>query len=189
MKSFRIRPMAKWTFRFIDIRVSIIIINQLSTIKKHACNVSYCIITRRMPLVTTTAALLKSIISTASFEVITSSSGQNTCNVWRHIKFLLTFKITRLLCINVTWLKSEIDSLNINIKSTGRKKFEVSTAVKIQIQVFCVVTPCNAVVGYQRFRGPCRFHVQGDNGGSLDLWNVVIQPQHYTASQHRRNRP
>jgi hypothetical protein len=40
-------------------------------------------------------------------------------------------------------------------------RFEVFTAVKIQVQVFWVVTPCNDVVGYQRFRNPCCLHLQG----------------------------
>jgi len=32
-------------------------------------------------------------------------------------------------------------------------RFLVFTAVKIQIEIFCVVMPCSIVVGYQRFRG------------------------------------
>jgi len=35
--------------------------------------------------------------------------------------------------------------------------FEAFTAVMFQVEVFWVVTPCNVVVGYQRFRGPCCF--------------------------------
>jgi len=37
--------------------------------------------------------------------------------------------------------------------------FEVFTAVKIQVEVFWVVTPCSVVVGYRRFRGPCCVHL------------------------------
>jgi hypothetical protein len=48
-----------------------------------------------------------------------------------------------------------------------------------QVDVFCIVTPCNVVVGYQCFRGPCCLHLQGEVG---------IPPQHYTASQPRRPR-
>jgi hypothetical protein len=33
-------------------------------------------------------------------------------------------------------------------------------AVKIQVEVFWVVTPCSAVVGYQFFGGPCCLHIQ-----------------------------
>jgi hypothetical protein len=32
-------------------------------------------------------------------------------------------------------------------------RFEVFTAVKIQAEVFWVVTPCSVAVGYQRFGG------------------------------------
>jgi len=48
------------------------------------------------------------------------------------------------------------------------------------------VTTCNIVVGYQRFVGPCCLHPE--DGCSMDLWNVGILPQHYTASQPRRPR-
>jgi hypothetical protein len=45
----------------------------------------------------------------------------------------------------------------INIPHFSRvlvARFDVFTAVKIQVKVFCVVTPCSVVVGYQRFRDP-----------------------------------
>jgi hypothetical protein len=32
------------------------------------------------------------------------------------------------------------------------QRFEVFTAVEIQVEVFWVVTPCSVVVGYQSFR-------------------------------------
>jgi hypothetical protein len=32
-------------------------------------------------------------------------------------------------------------------------RFEVFTAVKIQVQVYWVLTPCSVVVGYRRFGG------------------------------------
>jgi hypothetical protein len=53
-----------------------------------------------------------------------------------------------------------------------------------EIEVFWDVTPCSVVVGYQRFRRP--FHPR--KGGSMDLWNVGILLQHYTASQLRKTR-
>jgi len=49
-----------------------------------------------------------------------------------------------------------------------------------QDQVFWVVTPCSAVVGYQCFGGPGYLHLQGEDEGIL--------PQSYTASQSRRTR-
>jgi hypothetical protein len=39
-------------------------------------------------------------------------------------------------------------------------RFEVLMAVKIQVEFFWVVTPCN-VVEYQCFRGPCCLHLLG----------------------------
>jgi hypothetical protein len=41
-------------------------------------------------------------------------------------------------------------------------RLEVFTAMKIQVVLFCVVTSCTDVVGYQRFGGPCCFHLQVD---------------------------
>jgi hypothetical protein len=58
--------------------------------------------------------------------------------------------------------------------------FEAFTTVMFQVEV-CVVTPCS-VVGYQRFRGPCSLHLQGE-------LNVGVLPQHYSGSQPRRLRP
>jgi hypothetical protein len=40
--------------------------------------------------------------------------------------------------------------------------FEVPTAVSTKMAVFWVVEPCSLVVVYQRFRGPCCLHHQGD---------------------------
>jgi hypothetical protein len=41
-------------------------------------------------------------------------------------------------------------------------RFQAFTTVKIQIEILWVVTPCSVVVGYQRFRGPCCLHLQGE---------------------------
>jgi hypothetical protein len=43
-------------------------------------------------------------------------------------------------------------------------RFEVFTAVIFHVEVFWVVTPCNVVLGYQRFGGPCCVHLQGESG-------------------------
>jgi len=54
-------------------------------------------------------------------------------------------------------------------------KFEDYTLVDMDFVVFWVVVPCNVVVGYQHFRGPCCLHLQGwsawwmDNGHSHRL--------------------
>jgi len=31
--------------------------------------------------------------------------------------------------------------------------------MKIEVEVFCVATPCSIAVGYQHFRGPCCLHL------------------------------
>jgi len=38
---------------------------------------------------------------------------------------------------------------------------EVFTALKIQVNVFCVVTQCSVAVEYQRFGGSCVLRLQG----------------------------
>jgi hypothetical protein len=48
------------------------------------------------------------------------------------------------------------------LNRTKHARFEAFTAVKIQVDVFWVVTSCGVVVGYQRFGGPCCLHLQGD---------------------------
>jgi hypothetical protein len=49
--------------------------------------------------------------------------------------------------------------LKIYLDTVG---FEVLTAVSMKIAVFWVVAPCSLVEFYQRFRGPCCLHHQGD---------------------------
>jgi hypothetical protein len=44
-----------------------------------------------------------------------------------------------------------------------RVGFEVLTAVSTKMAVFWVVAPCSLVEVYQRFRGPCCLHHQGDD--------------------------
>jgi hypothetical protein len=41
--------------------------------------------------------------------------------------------------------------------------FEVITAVSTKVAVFWVVASCSLVEVYQRFRGPCCLHHQGDD--------------------------
>jgi len=41
-------------------------------------------------------------------------------------------------------------------------KSEVSMAVKIQVEVFWIVTQHSVIIGYQHFRGPCCLHLQGE---------------------------
>jgi len=41
-------------------------------------------------------------------------------------------------------------------------RFEAPEAMRIQVAVFWVVTPCSVVVGYRCFGGPCCLHLQGE---------------------------
>jgi hypothetical protein len=59
-------------------------------------------------------------------------------------------------------------------------RVEVFTAVKIQVEVFWVLKPCSVVLGYQ-------LQLHHEDAGSMDLRDVGILPQHYTASEPRRH--
>jgi hypothetical protein len=60
----------------------------------------------------------------------------------------------------------------------------------MKMAVFWVVALCSLVEVYQRFRGPCCLHHQGDDcfddGGSKDLWNVGKLLPDYMALQPTR---
>jgi hypothetical protein len=62
-------------------------------------------------------------------------------------------------------------------------KFKVLMVVKIQVEVFWVVTLCSVLVGYQHFGGPCYLCLQDEGGGSRVLRSTGILPQHYMVSQ------
>jgi hypothetical protein len=60
--------------------------------------------------------------------------------------------------------------------------YQLDNSLRPQVEIFWFVMPCSVVVGYQRFRSPCC----SEDGVSMNLWNVGILPQYYTASQPRR---
>jgi hypothetical protein len=73
-------------------------------------------------------------------------------------------------------------------KLVNNMRFEVFMAVMFQVEVPWVVTPpCDSSGLYL-----CRFlpyrPLHTEDGGSIDLLNFGILPQHYTASQSRRPR-
>jgi len=41
-------------------------------------------------------------------------------------------------------------------------RFEIFTAMKIQVVILWVMTPCSDVAGYQCFGGNCCLHLQGE---------------------------
>jgi len=58
-------------------------------------------------------------------------------------------------------------------------RFQLFTAMKIQVEVFWVVTSYSVIVGYQRFKGPYCLHLQGlgrrHNPEDLDLFSINRQ--------------
>jgi len=72
--------------------------------------------------------------------------------------------------------------------------------VKIQVQIFLAVTLFSFVVEWKHFTGSCCYHnitqyhnpedldlnLHPEDEGSMDLRNLGILPQHYTASKHRK---
>jgi hypothetical protein len=62
--------------------------------------------------------------------------------------------------------------------SLADAKFEVFTAVRFQVMVFWVVTPCIDVLRY--------LHLHGEDGGSMVFQSTGLLPHHYMVSQPRR---
>jgi hypothetical protein len=56
-------------------------------------------------------------------------------------------------------------------------KFQVFTVVKIQVEVFWIMTSYSDVLGYHCFGGPCYFHHHTDDEGSKVLQNTGILSQ------------
>jgi hypothetical protein len=56
-------------------------------------------------------------------------------------------------------IKSGLNFGNASCYEDQNRALGTLTAVKIQINVFWVVTPCSVVVGYQGFGGPCCLHI------------------------------
>jgi hypothetical protein len=72
------------------------------------------------------------------------------------------------------------------MKTQGKDgRYDVFTAVKIQVEVFWVVTPCCVVIAYQRFGGPCCLQLQGDAqmGAAWSSQQLVS----YHSTPRRRN--
>jgi len=72
----------------------------------------------------------------------------------------------------------ELNHSFINILLLFKRKAQENR--NIQVEFFWVVTPRSVVVWYQCLKG------HPEDGGSTDLRNVGILPQHYAASQSRR---
>jgi hypothetical protein len=69
----------------------------------------------------------------------------------------------------------------------NRVGFEVLAAVSTKMAVFWVVARCSLVEVYQRFRGPCCLHHQGDVSivfdslrDHLSLFSDIVYIGHYS---------
>jgi hypothetical protein len=58
----------------------------------------------------------------------------------------------------------------------------VQIVAMLKFRVFWDVASCNDVEVDRRFRGAHCLHHQGDDEGSMYLWNVGLLPRHYTSS-------
>jgi hypothetical protein len=73
--------------------------------------------------------------------------------------------------------------MHINGGATGEPQqiktilvgFEVVTAVRTKMAVFRVVAPCSVVEVYQRFRGRCCLHHQGDESSAIFMQITVYR--------------
>jgi hypothetical protein len=46
-------------------------------------------------------------------------------------------------------------------------RWEIFMVMKVQVVLFCVMTPSSNVVGYQHFRWPCCPHLQGEVNSAM----------------------
>jgi hypothetical protein len=66
------------------------------------------------------------------------------------------------------------------------ESYEVFTALKMSMLVFCVVTTCGLVHKYHSFGGIYCLHFSPEDGGSMFLRNVAIDLRVHTALRPRR---
>jgi hypothetical protein len=78
-------------------------------------------------------------------------------------------------------------AMEVIASKTWKVGFEVLTAVSMKMAGFWVVAPCSLVEVYQRYRGPCCHHQQGDvthgNVGKLLPDYTVLQPRRQPSSK------
>jgi hypothetical protein len=66
-----------------------------------------------------------------------------------HGKFLVT-NASMVNSVFTNWAM-----VNFMFTNVATVCFMHTNIAMVQVEVFCIVTPCSVVVGYQRFRGPC----------------------------------
>jgi hypothetical protein len=91
-----------------------------------------------------------------------------------HNSTSVTETIYRPWHCNVTTFQQTIVFIN-NLWTDLKQNF--TQLLMMQVEVFWVVTPYSVVVGYQRFRGPCCLHLQGEVKWwrpCSDMWNLSL---------------
>jgi hypothetical protein len=61
-------------------------------------------------------------------------------------------------------------------------RLEVFRAVKIQVEVFWVVTPCSAIIGYQHFGEPFSYHFRVKM--KVSRLSEMLVPYHNITRRH-----
>jgi hypothetical protein len=69
----------------------------------------------------------------------------------------------------------DLRQIGLECEDRNRVGFEVFTAVSMMMAVFWVVAPCSLVELYQRFRGPCCLHHQGNRPTTQKTAIFVIE--------------
>jgi hypothetical protein len=69
------------------------------------------------------------------------------------------------------------------IKCSPYVGFEVLTAMSTKMAVLWIVAPCSLVEVYQRFRGPCCLHHQGDSPcvSTVKLFEAISDSKSFKA--------
>jgi hypothetical protein len=101
---------------------------------------------------------------------------------------------SRSLRTNHSWQSSQLIKRYIRPTLGSWDSLEAFTAMMFQVEVFWVVTSCCVVVGYhghlKHLYPTTTLHgvttQKTEDGSSMDLLNVGILPQYYTASQPTR---
>jgi len=65
-------------------------------------------------------------------------------------------------------------------------RFDVYTALNVQILVFWVVAQCEVLIRYQRFGRPCSLHIQGEVSGVQVTLQLTVS---YSVSPSWRRAP
>jgi hypothetical protein len=113
-----------------------------------------------------------------------NSARSSLLMLWLQCK--MKHQTIRHCYITYTVLSSQFSQSLQTFRSQINSRFEAFTEVKIKGEDFWVVMLCNVVVGYQRFRGPCCFLLQGEVQMEA-AW--ASESYHNTTQHHKRQDP